>query len=448
MVMRLTPHNDKDASRFIALGVVILVAAISILTAIWFGTTTRSGIGDSLRERSQTIAAALGPQNIAQLKGEEADASTAVYKGLKAQLAQIKAANPDARSIYIMGKNNGQLFFYVDSEQPNSKNYASAGQAYSDGTPQDSAIFDNRLPLVEGPTTDNYGTFVSGLAPIFDPATNNIIAVVGIDVGADTYSRDIIASAALPLLVGMIIVLIIMVFERIRRHNMQLLALRSELVSVASHELRNPITGIRWAAESIQKISADDRVLKMSKAILNSALHLQASTTDILELSHATNGRALNVQQVDMVKLMQEIVETQALSAQQKGTAINFDDYWPKVLNIQCDPDQMRRALHNVLSNAIKYTKPNTNVTISYQQDLKMHKILVADQGIGIPAAEQSKVWRGFYRASNAVRSDIPGTGLGLYLVKTVVERHGGDVSFVSEENKGTTFAVALPKAH
>jgi two-component system phosphate regulon sensor histidine kinase PhoR len=316
---------------------------------------------------------------------------------------------------------------------------------YNDGTLEDNSMFDTGQALVEGPTKDNYGSFISGLAPII--AHNKVVAVIGIDVDASTYWRSIIVSSAIPVLVGMIICLILTVFERIRRHNAELLALRSELVSVASHELRNPITGIRWAAESILKMGTPEvRIQKMIQAILDSALHLQASTDDILELSHAANTRKLNIKPTDIVALLHEVVETQALSAQQKGLAVVFDQYWPPKLNINCDPDQMRRALHNVVSNAIKYTGRGTLVTISYQQTAKAHKILVSDQGIGIPASEQSKVFRGFYRASNAVRSDAPGTGLGLYLVKTVLQRHGGSVSFVSQENKGTTFTLILPR--
>ena len=444
--MRLTPHNDRDVPRLIVIGLLTVITLVSIITAFAFGDNEQTVITKNLRDRAKTIAAALGAAEIAKLKGDETDASTSTYQALKTKLAEIKSANPDTRSMYLIGKKEGHLFFYVDSEPPEGKNFSSAGEIRASSTPADSALFDNHTAFVEGPTTDTYGTFVSGLAPIFASDSNNVVAALGIDMNANSYTRDIIIAAGRPAIIGAMLILIIMIFERIRRHNMQLLALRSELVSVASHELRNPITGIRWAAESLQKISTDQRVLKIGKAILDSALHLQASTNDILELSHATNGRALNIQSTDLIKLMQEIIDTQALSAQQKGVKLGVDQYWPKTLNISCDPDQMRRALHNVISNAIKYTRPNTSVTISYQQDLKAHKILVSDQGIGIPAAEQNKVWRGFYRASNAVRSDAPGTGLGLYLVKTVIERHNGTVSFVSEENKGTTFTISLPK--
>lgn len=444
--MRLTPQDEKDRLRFIAIGLVLIVIILSVTFAYWLGTDTRYNINRDLSERSQSIAAALDAKQVGKLKGDTSDSITQTYKDLKTQLADVKRANPDARSIYLMGRNANGVFFYDDSEQPTSHDYSPAGDPYPDATTADQAIFDNGRAFVEGPSTDEYGTFVSGLAPIFKPGTTQVVAVLGVDISANTYWYNIAYSAAAPIVIGLVFILIVLVYERIRRHNMQLLALRSELVSVASHELRNPITGIRWAAESLQKITTDERVLKMAVAIADSAIHLQASTNDILELSHATNGRALNVQKTDMAKLIQEIIDTQSLAAQQKNVSLTFDQYWPKNLVVSCDPDQMRRAIHNVISNAIKYTRDNTPVVISYKQDDKHHKILVTDQGIGIPTAEQNKVFRGFYRASNAAKSNIPGTGLGLYLVKTVMERHGGSVSFVSQENKGTTFILTLPK--
>lgn len=442
--MRLTPQ-EKDRVHSKAVIAVLFVIVLSIAGAVGAAIAARDNLRFTLSERSQSIAEALDARTVAKLSGTETDAGIPEYRELKTTLGDIKKVNPDVLSIYLMGQRGADLLFFVDSEQPASDLYSPPGELYPDGTPENQAMFENGKPLVEGPIQDGFGNFISGLAPVFKE-DGTIAAVVGIDVGSNMYWRGIILSALLPLLAGTTIVLIIAVFERIRRHNQQLLALRSELVSVASHELRTPITGIRWAAESMQKISTEPKVLKLADAIKNSAVSLQNSTNDILELSHATNGRELAATPTDLVPLVKEVVDTQALSAEQKQVRIEFDSYWPQKLTVHIDPDQMRRAIHNVISNAIKYTREGTVITVSYQQDAKHHKMLVTDQGIGIPAAEQSKVFRGFYRASNAVKSDVPGTGLGLYLVKTVLQRHGGSVSFVSQENKGTTFTLTLPK--
>jgi signal transduction histidine kinase len=442
--MRLTPHS-KDSFRFVVIGLIIAVLLASGIVAFVLGKKAGQQIHTELSERSQSIAAGIGSAQIAKLKGAPSDASTQTYKDLKIQLATIKAANPDARSVYIMGQHNGRLFFFVDSEQPTSSQYSPAGDWYDDGTQADHDMFHTGRPIVEGPAKDEYGTFISGIAPIFNPGTQKVLATVGIDVDASTYARNVILAAALPLLTGVTIVLLIIVFESVRRRNLQLLALRSELVSVASHELRNPITGIRWASESLRKMVVDDKASRMANAIYNSAVSLQATTEDLLELTHAMNRRDLNIVPVDMTALIKEVIGVQLLSAQQKSMELTLDSSWPPQLMIDCDADQIRRALHNVVSNAVKYGREHTPVILAYKQEDNMHNILVIDQGIGIPELEQVKVWHGFYRASNAASSGIPGTGLGLYLVKAVFEGHGGKVSFTSVQNQGTTFVLSLP---
>ncbi|HSX32206.1 MAG TPA: HAMP domain-containing sensor histidine kinase, partial [Candidatus Saccharimonadales bacterium] len=286
---------------------------------------------------------------------------------------------------------------------------------------------------------------ISGLAPMFVPGSQKVRVVLGIDMSASTYWQDIALAAAIPLFVSLSISMLIIVFESLRRRNNQLMNVRSELVSVASHELRTPIVGIRWASEGLVRLITDENAKKLVQAIKNSADGLQASTDDILELSHAMTRRDLNPQPVDLTVMVKEIMDTQRLTAQQKNVRLVRDASWPDELLVTCDANKMKRVLHNVISNCIKYTRENTEITTSYSRDKHMHHIHIADQGIGIPKGEQSKVMKGFYRASNAVASKVPGTGLGLYLVKTVLEQHGGSVRFDSEENKGTVVTLSLP---
>lgn len=443
--MRLTPR-ERDNYKIAATGLIILVLILSIGFAIVLGKNKDTEIRRDLRERSETIAAAMGPEQIMQLKGVPEDAELSVYSELKQRLANIKEANHAIQSIYLTGEHQGRLFFYVDSELPSSDDYSPAAEWYDDATPEFKGIFSNGQTVVEGPVSDNFGTFISGLAPIFKPDSSDVVAVIGIDVEASTYWRDIGFAAALPLASGTALIVVIVLFEWVRRRNMQLLALKSELVSVASHELRNPITGIRWAAESLQRLVVDEKAKPLVRAILNSAIRLQASTDDILELTHAMNRKPLNQESVDITALLHEILETQSLSAQQKDITLQVSPAWPPALAIRCDSDKIKRVMHNIISNSIKYSGEHTTVTISYTEDEQMHRISISDEGIGIPIDEQAKVFKGFYRASNAVASKIPGTGLGLFMVKAVMEQHGGDVSFVSDKDKGATFTLSLPK--
>ncbi len=442
--MRLS-NSKADNLRFVAPGLVVAITIVSILAAIWWGHSTGDRLRKQLTERSQSMAAALGPDEVMKLSGTPSDGNTPIYEKLKAQLADIKLANPDARSIYLMGRHQGRLFFYVDSEQPDSRDYSPAGEWYDDGTEADNHMFDTGLPVVEGPVTDSYGTFISGLAPIFGPGSHKVAAVIGIDVGASTYWRDIISAALIPLLTGSSFIWIIVVFEGIRRRNLRLLVVRSELVSLASHELHEPITNIRWAADSLLKLVTQERPFKIIQQIYDTASRLENSVNNILQISNAMNQPSSAVAPTDLTRILRDIINVQNVSANRRGVNIELDASWPPELIIDCDAEQIKRALQNVVSNAVKYTEPNSSIRVSYRLAGKMHQILVSDQGIGIPLDEQEKVLRGLYRASNGLANNIPGSGVGLYLVKTVFESHGGKIDLTSEEGKGTTFMLSLP---
>jgi two-component system sensor histidine kinase VicK len=106
----------------------------------------------------------------------------------------------------------------------------------------------------------------------------------------------------------------------------------------------------------------------------------------------------------------------------------------------------MRRTFDNIISNAVKYSQPNTKVTIDYEVVEGNHVFTVHDRGIGIPKDEQHKVFGGSYRASNAVKLSAIGTGMGLYLSRNVVEQHHGKLWLSSKEGEGTTVYIQLPK--
>jgi signal transduction histidine kinase len=119
----------------------------------------------------------------------------------------------------------------------------------------------------------------------------------------------------------------------------------------------------------------------------------------------------------------------------------------PERLELHADPDRLRQVADNLLSNAIKYTPAGGTVTIAAAADDTGQKIIwtVADTGIGIPAAERPRLFRRFYRASTALDRRIPGTGLGLVIVRAIIERHHGTIALADHSAPGTTFVIELP---
>lgn len=444
--MYLPKHRERGTSTALLL---ITIIVIGVLLLSYYSVQTANDRNRlALEERTATIAAALDANTISKLKGDETDINSSEYRELKTKLTTLRQVNSDARTIYLTGiDNGGELFFYVDSEKPDTAYYSPPGEAYPEASNEFKNIFfSTPFPIVEGPLADSYGNWVSGLAPIFDRHSGRVVAVVGIDIDAVSFSQNLLGALAVPLGGGLVLAMIVLAYEWTRRHDQQLLQLRSELVSIASHELRSPLVGIRWAVESFLKRNPGSDAAKTMKAVYDSIIHLQAGTDDILQFTALTQrGNKLSKQPTSIRTLMIEICDAQRLVAEQKNVKLVVDDSVPVDLKLNCDPVRMRRALHNVVSNAIKYTRSDTDVVLSYQQTPKGHNLSITDHGIGIPKLEQHRVFAGFYRATNAKASGVGGTGLGLYLTRVIMSQHHGHITFHSKEGKGTTFILTLP---
>lgn len=119
-----------------------------------------------------------------------------------------------------------------------------------------------------------------------------------------------------------------------------------------------------------------------------------------------------------------------------------YDKDLPKV---NADSKLVRIIFQNLLSNAVKYTPEKGKIIVGINTDKKYINISIADNGYGIPASQQGRIFEKLFRADNARQKETDGTGLGLYVIKSIVEKNGGQASFKSKENKGTTFLIKLP---
>ena len=236
-------------------------------------------------------------------------------------------------------------------------------------------------------------------------------------------------------------------------HLKKLLQMRSEFLDIASHQLKTPVSVIlgtisMFKEGSIQKLPQEqqnkfiDNIFYKAKklsTIINDILRASEMDTDQFELIPD------NIKSTKPEDVLQSVYNELKSEAEQKGLRFTFDKPKKAVGVIMADADFLEQAVYNLVDNAIKYTaKGFVKVVLSQASNRVI--IQIADSGIGIPAPDQKKMFDKFSRAKNAVDMYTDGSGLGLFIVKKVVEAHNdGHVTFGSEENKGTTFTISLP---
>jgi two-component system phosphate regulon sensor histidine kinase PhoR len=189
--------------------------------------------------------------------------------------------------------------------------------------------------------------------------------------------------------------------------------------------------------------------------IRKSALRMNTLIGDILELSAIEAGNVeVRAEEVVLAPLVAEVIS--ALAAQAEARAITVVNEVPIDVTVFADARRLEQMLTNLIDNAIKFNRPNGNVTVSYQDQGDISRpssarghpsrIMVSDTGEGIPAQYLERLFERFYRVDRARSRDMGGTGLGLAIVKHLARAHGGEVSVTSELGKGSTFMIELPQ--
>jgi len=223
---------------------------------------------------------------------------------------------------------------------------------------------------------------------------------------------------------------------------------KTEFVSLASHQLRTPISGMKWNIELLLT-AGKDKFEDIHKAYIEKISggvdRMEVLINDFLSASKFELGTLepeySDIQVFDfLLKVHDELVGM----AEEKNIRIETD-FGPNLGKINTDPHMFRTIVSNLMSNAIKYTPADGVVGLNVQQNTENVTIKISDTGIGIPQEDQEMIFSKMFRASNARTKVTDGTGLGLYIVKESVAVLGGTISFVSEQDKGTEFTVILP---
>jgi PAS domain S-box-containing protein len=222
---------------------------------------------------------------------------------------------------------------------------------------------------------------------------------------------------------------------------------KTEFVSLASHQLRTPISGMKWNIELLEGSGglSEAQTAYITK-IKRSAERMDSLVTDFLSVSKLDLGTFVpEYASVEMAAFFSGVADEYAALIEQKS--ITMKTSWPKNgETLRTDTHLLQMITSNLLGNAVKYTNEGGTVGFSVTDMDDRISIAIADTGIGIPLADQEMLFSKLYRASNARSLVTDGTGLGLYIVKEAIRILGGTISFVSKEGEGSTFTVVLPK--
>ena len=222
-------------------------------------------------------------------------------------------------------------------------------------------------------------------------------------------------------------------------------AAKTDFVSTASHEMRTPLAALEGYITLILEQSADDTTKEYAKKAHQNIMHLGKLFQNLLTTTQSEDGQLSHTPQVFLLnELCQQIVSTAQAQAANKQIRLSFDQADhnnQQAYNLEADPVRIHELLSNVLDNALKYTDPGGEVKLSLRRLEDFVQIKIADTGYGVSPKDLPHLFQKFYRVDN----NQPGTGLGLFICKKIVELYGGDIWLESEVGHGSIFCINLP---
>ncbi len=226
--------------------------------------------------------------------------------------------------------------------------------------------------------------------------------------------------------------------------------MKSEFITLAAHQLRTPLSAIKWVMKMM--INGDvGKLTQEQKDFLqkgyDSNERIIGLVNDMLDVAKIEEGRfGYNFEFGDIVAVIKETLNEQVLRFQEKNIKVIFEPPEKDFPKIKMDSQKIKLALKNILENSINYTLAGGQIQINTEPSGRDYlEIKIQDTGAGIPHSQMPRLFSKFFRSENVIKMQTEGSGLGLFIVKNIIKRHGGEIWIESEEGKGTTVHFTLP---
>lgn len=225
--------------------------------------------------------------------------------------------------------------------------------------------------------------------------------------------------------------------------------MKSEFVSLAAHQLRTPLSAIKWSLKmaidgDLGKLTPEQKTFLLQTYQSNERMiNLVNDFLNVVRIEEGRFGYNFSLSQLE--DLIDVVVRDFINMLKEKKIKFTFNKPNPPLPKTMMDSSKMSLAIQNLIDNAIKYTPKEGNVTIDIKQNKMYLEVSIKDSGVGIPKEQQDNIFTKFFRGNNVIKMQTVGTGLGLFIAKNIIEKHGGKIWFESKEKQGTTFYFTIP---
>ncbi|MFA5013223.1 MAG: HAMP domain-containing sensor histidine kinase [Candidatus Paceibacterota bacterium] len=441
-----SPIKFFQDNKQVIYSIVLLVAipGIIIVNAIYFSQSIKRVLNQSLQERAVLIGEAINAGLIEKLDSPEQIQTFVDY---------WKMNNVDTRSLDIFYRENDEykLIASFDKEKV----------GISAGSPALYAIaWANKWPAAQKISKDNtnYWLVVMPLKNLQGESKALLSTTVSAEM-IDAVLSDALTWSYFILIVS-ILFIVLLLFANSRLFEYSILynkikevdVMKDEFISMASHELRTPVTVIRGYAammlEDSERLEVKNQEAKEYLGIINiSTERLSTLIDDLLDVSRIEQGRLkMSIETMGVGQIIEDTVKELKIQADTKGLVLAYAAEPDTNLTIKADKDRLKQVLINLIGNSIKYT-PTGSIEVKAKNKDNNLVITIKDTGIGMTAKEREHLFEKFYRVKNKKTTEISGTGLGLWITKQIVELMSGTISVDSIENVGTQITLEFPLA-